>query len=128
MTIVARGINNALRQFDNDIDQFVADELRERSLAALADVKLANPVDSGFSRDSWYVGYIKDVNNVTTPGITILMRSDRPQEIVVYNSTTYIQFLNNGSSQQSPPMFVEQSFRRHFDSVEVRIIEGGTDQ
>ncbi|MGY9007823.1 MAG: hypothetical protein ACKVI2_04210, partial [Candidatus Pelagibacterales bacterium] len=102
-------------------------QLRAKSLKAFADVKLMTPVDTGQARNSWYIGYTEtyfDGEAGSTSNISILSPKDKPQEIIVTNGVTYIQFLNNGHSQQAPMKFIESAFRKYFDSVEVEITNG----
>jgi hypothetical protein len=110
-----------------DIDKEVEKQLRAKSLKAFADVKLMTPVDTGQARNSWYIGYTEtyfDGEVGSTSNISILSPKDKPQEIIVTNGVTYIQFLNNGHSQQAPMKFIESAFRKYFDSVEVEITNG----
>ena len=60
----------------------------------------------------------------SSSNITILTPKDKPQEIIVTNGVTYIQFLNNGHSQQAPIKFIESAFKKYFDSVEVQVTNG----
>lgn len=122
MPITITGIQRSMLELDRDTEKFIADELRRRSLQALADVKLATPVDSGRARNSWYIGYEARFNDQRTPGVDILRESDEIREIVVTNGTDYIQILNDGSSVQAPTKFIEQAFRRYFDDVRVQVI------
>ena len=85
------------------------------------------PVDTGQARNSWYIGYTEtyfDGEQGSTSNITILSPKDKPQEIIVTNGVTYIQFLNNGHSQQAPMKFIESAFKKYFDSVEVEVTNG----
>lgn len=122
MPITITGITAGINLLDRDTQSFIAEELRRRSLQALADVKLATPVDTGRARNSWHVGYVEQYSNGTTPGVTILVRSDEVREIIVTNGTDYIQLLNDGSSIQAPTRFIEQAFLRYFDDVRVEVI------
>ena len=122
MPITITGVLQAINELDRDTESFVADELRRRSLQALADVKLATPVDTGRARNSWYIGYQERYINQVQPGVTILTQSDEVREIVITNGTDYIQLLNDGSSIQAPTKFIEQAFLRYFDEVRVEVI------
>ena len=124
MPITITGITQSINELDRDASRFIADELRTRSLQALADVKLATPVDSGRARNSWHVGYTEEYrDSISSPGVTILTQSDEVREIVVTNGTDYIQLLNDGSSIQAPTKFIEQAFLRYFDDVRVEVIQ-----
>ena len=126
MTITIINLKSSIDQLDKDIDKTIEKELRARSLKAFADVKLMTPVDTGQARNSWYIGYTEKYFNGAgiTSNITILTPKDKPQEIIVTNGVTYIQFLNNGHSQQAPMKFIESAFRKYFDSVEVQVTNG----
>jgi HK97 gp10 family phage protein len=96
--------------------------LRSRALQALADVKLTTPVDTGRARNSWYIGYTERYIDSTFSSATILVEKDKPTKIIVTNGTTYIEFLNDGSSKQAPTRFIEAAFSRYFDEVRVETI------
>ena len=127
MTITVINLRSSINNLQKDIDKEVEKQLRAKSLKAFADVKLMTPVDTGQARNSWYIGYTEryfDGEVGSTSNITILAPKDKPQEIIVTNGVTYIQFLNNGHSQQAPMKFIESAFRKYFDSVEVEVTNG----
>ena len=127
MTITVINLRSSMINLQRDIDKEIEKQLRAKSLKAFADVKLMTPVDTGQARNSWYIGYTERYFNNevgSTSNITILTPKDKPQEIIVTNGVTYIQFLNNGHSQQAPMKFIESAFRKYFDSVEVEVTNG----
>ena len=125
MTITVINLRGAVSQLNKDVDKEIEQQLRAKSLKAFADVKLMKPVDTGQARNSWYIGYTERyLDGKPSSNITILSPKDKPQEIIVTNGVTYIQFLNNGHSKQAPTKFIESAFRRYFDSVEVEITNG----
>ena len=127
MSITVINLRSSMINLQRDIDKEIEKQLRAKSLKAFADVKLMTPVDTGQARNSWYIGYTERYFNNevgSTSNITILTPKDKPQEIIVTNGVTYIQFLNNGHSQQAPIKFIESAFRKYFDSVEVEITNG----
>lgn len=127
MTITVINLKSSMINLQRDIDKEIEKQLRAKSLKAFADVKLMTPVDTGQARNSWYIGYTEtyfDGEQGSTSNISILSPKDKPQEIIVTNGVTYIQFLNNGHSQQAPMKFIESAFKKYFDSVEVEITNG----
>ena len=126
MTITVINLRSSMINLQRDIDKEVEKQLRAKSLKAFADVKLMTPVDTGQARNSWYIGYTEKYfdGEGSTSNITILTPKDKPQEIIVTNGVTYIQFLNNGHSQQAPIKFIESAFKKYFDSVEVQVTNG----
>ena len=127
MAITTIGLTTAVADLDKDINKAMEQELRSKALKAFADVKLTTPVDTGQARNSWYIGYTESYYNQKTPvssNINILVPKDKPQKIIVTNGTTYIEFLNNGHSQQAPTKFIEAAFRRHFDTVSIEVTNG----
>ena len=127
MSITVINLRSSINNLQKDIDKEVEKQLRAKSLKAFADVKLMTPVDTGQARNSWYIGYTEkyfDGEVGSTSNITILAPKDKPQEIIVTNGVTYIQFLNNGHSQQAPMKFIESAFKKYFDSVEVQVTNG----
>ena len=127
MAITTIGLTTAAIDLDKDINKAMEQELRSKALKAFADVKLTTPVDSGQARNSWYIGYTETYYNQKTPvssNINILVPKNKPNKIIVTNGTTYIEFLNNGHSQQAPTKFIEAAFRRHFDTVSIEVTNG----
>ena len=127
MTITVINLRSSMINLQKDVDKEIEKQLRAKSLKAFADVKLMTPVDTGQARNSWYIGYIEryfDGEAGSTSNISILSPKDKPQEIIVTNGVTYIQFLNNGHSQQAPMKFIESAFKKYFDSVEVQVTNG----
>jgi|TARA_R110000824_G_scaffold215896_3_gene402408 hypothetical protein len=127
MAITTIGLTTAAADLDKDINKAMEQELRSKALKAFADVKLTTPVDSGQARNSWYIGYTETYYNQKTPvssNINILVPKNKPNKIIVTNGTTYIEFLNNGHSQQAPTKFIEAAFRKYFDSVSIQVTNG----
>ena len=127
MAITTIGLTTAAKDLQKDINKAIEQELRSRALKAFAEVKLTTPVDTGQARNSWYIGYTETYNNQKTApatNINLLVPKDKPNKIIVTNGTTYIEFLNNGHSQQAPTKFIEAAFRKYFDDVTVEITNG----
>jgi len=127
MSITVVNLNSSIANLKKDTDKVIEQELRAKSLRAFADVKLMTPVDTGQARNSWYIGYTEKYFGGESGGasnISILRPKDKPQEIIVTNGVTYIQFLNNGHSKQAPMKFIESAFKKYFDSVEVEVTNG----
>ena len=128
MAITTIGLTTASKNLQKDINKAIEQELRSRALKAFADVKLTTPVDTGQARNSWYIGYTETYNNQktapATSNVNLLVPKDKPNKIIVTNGTTYIEFLNNGHSQQAPIKFIEAAFRKYFDEVTVEITNG----
>lgn len=125
MGIKVIGISTSINNLSKAINKSVETELRTRALKALADVKLQTPVDLGIARNSWYIGYSEQyINAKEQPtSITILTPKDKPTKIVVTNGVEYIEFLNNGHSQQAPTKFIETAFYKYFDDVVVEVVK-----
>ena len=127
MTITVINLKSSIIDLQKDVDKEIEKQLRAKALKAFADVKLMTPVDTGQARNSWYIGYTEtyfDGEQGSISNISILSPKDKPQEIIVTNGVTYIQFLNNGHSQQAPMKFIESAFKKYFDSVEVEVTNG----
>ena len=126
MSITVINLRSSMINLQKDIDSEIEKQLRSKALKAFGDVKLMTPVDTGQARNSWYIGYTERYfdGEGSASNITILAPKDKPQEIIVTNGVTYIQFLNNGHSQQAPIKFIESAFKKYFDSVEVQVTNG----
>jgi len=115
-------LKNETEQFKDKTLKEQEKILRARALQAFADVKLITPVDTGRARNSWYIGYDDQYKDTQFGSATILVEKDKPTKIIVTNGTTYIQFLNDGSSRQAPARFIEAAFSRYFTDVRVETI------
>ena len=127
MSITVVNLRSSIDNLKKDTDKVIEQELRAKSLRAFADVKLMTPVDTGQARSSWYIGYTEKYYGGKSGGvsnISILRPKNKPEEIIVTNGVTYIQFLNNGHSRQAPTKFIESAFLKYFDSVEVQVTNG----
>ena len=125
MGIKVIGINSSINDLSKAINKSIETELRTRALQALTDVKFQTPVDLGVARNSWYIGYEEKFINakVQPTSIQILQPKNEPTKIVVTNGVEYIEFLNNGHSQQAPTKFIESAFYKYFDDVTVEVIK-----
>ena len=127
MGITTINLKSAVSDLKKNIDTNIEKELRARALKAFADVKLMTPVDTGQARNSWYIGYTEKYfkgKEGSNSNIQILTPKNKPQEIIVTNGVTYIQFLNNGHSKQAPTKFIESAFKKYFDEVTVEVTDG----
>ena len=128
MAITTIGLKTVAKDLEKDMNKAIEQEFRSRALKAFADLKLTTPVDTGQARNSWYIGYTETYYNQKQPAVTsnvnILVPKDKPTQIIVTNGTTYIEFLNNGHSQQAPTRFIEAAFSKYFDKVSVEITNG----
>ena len=119
--ITVIGIESVNKLVDIEIEK----ELRAKALQAFSDLKLETPVDIGRARGSWYIGYFETYKDAKTGGssVSILTKKSKPTKIIITNGTDYIEYLNDGHSQQAPTKFIEQVMSRYFDEVTVEIIK-----
>ena len=111
------GVRPALAQMDAEISAMISQEVRENTLQAFGNVVQATPVDTGNARNSWRVNEFID----ETSGYPYASQR-------VENTTEYIESLNEGTSQQAPPRFIEVGFMQAgFDNVQVEVIPGELD-
>ena len=115
MTVRVFGLESSLRELNQDQVAAIDKETRTRTLAAFGDVKRNTPVDTGQARNSW--SYSRESDNMQ--GMLSLDRYE------VTNVTDYIELLNMGSSQQAASNFIESSFLRYFDTVNVEVYDAG---
>lgn len=84
-------ISNINAEFQK-LQKLTDKELKENSKSVVKSLEtelvLATPIDTGFARKSWSMTETKKGFDVT-------------------NSATYIEYLNEGSSQQAPARFIE---------------------
>ena len=100
-------VRNAFRDLEEDLMVEVATDLEEQSEEFLDAVREATPVDTGNARDSWFL---------TPPRRSVI---GQESETVAFNTTDYIDELNNGSSRQAPARFIESTALRFFEPTGV---------
>ena len=115
MVVRVIGIETSLSRLEQDIETEINTQLSTAVNAAVRDVRIATPVDTGRAQRSWDLkrNLSKRVGNLTLNSYT------------VENDTSYIQYLNEGTSAQAPTRFIETTFLREFDEVEVQVYESG---
>lgn len=126
-----------LKEFNLDLDAFAKKTeitfqtvLKRTALSIFTNIVRRTPVDTGMARASWVIG----VNNYAAPanmpegtqldgdaatrvsmGRTGALDAAQPYSLVVIsNYLPYIQFLENGSSQQAPNGMVRLSIEEEF--------------
>lgn len=98
-----RGVEDAFRELREETLEIVEGEVDSQTAEALEALQEETPVDTGQARDSWFAARAR-------PDIT-----RREVESVIYNTTDYIDELNEGSSRQAPARFIESTVLRFFD-------------
>ena len=123
-----QGLARARDILTNGVGAEIDRQLRSRALAALGDLRLETPVDTGRARNSWDVnrtGQLFDSDENPPPGLSILEPSPTIRtRIFITNGTPYIQYLNQGTSIQAPARFIETTLMRYFGTlVAVDVVE-----
>lgn len=96
-------------------------------------VVLSTPVDTGRARGGWNVG-INNVNldeaepdktgrNTISANETMIQRADLDDVIFVSNNVDYIEYLEDGSSDQAPNGMVAKTLRRFQQFVRESVVE-----
>jgi hypothetical protein len=112
---------------------FVAQVCRELAAEILAELIAATPIDTGHATVNWVVSvgtpHMIEVSNgaAQQAGMRELLRYDLEDGVIyISNNAPYISDLNNGSSQQAPPLFVEACVDRAYARVQAKY-EGSID-
>lgn len=118
------------RRVINALDRFTEQIVRRIGVNVTAELIRATPVDTGWARANWIpsIAVAFEGNaDVTSPEATDVASAGGQQQagiasltgyridlgtIIIANNVPYIQRLNDGSSAQAPPMFVEMSIER----------------
>lgn len=102
------------RQFSLEIDQFMARSIadmarfvRELTMTAIESVVRLTPVDTGRARNGWQVGLgVRPTGSgfggAGGAALALAAMGDRPQDVWIVNPVIYTEFLDQGSSKQSP--------------------------
>ena len=121
----------------NELGDEIEDEIekvhRAVGLEITKDVILNTPVDTGRARSNWHTNLVKPDRSTREPfskgenlgigesqnsgaaiaeGFSRIGLHRKGQDIFITNNLNYIQFLNDGSSDQAPRLFVERAIQR----------------
>lgn len=125
VSIKLKGVDEELARMEEELVEFLNQEMRSRLLQALADLKRTTPVDTGRARNSWLItdsptDYNNSVSSNSLRGKILTPASKTKfEQFYITNGVTYIDKLNAGSSKQAPSRFVEAAILRYFDDIEL---------
>ena len=97
-----------INNFSKDIEKGLTRQMRLSGLRVFTGVVKKTPVDTGRARSAWTLGINRKISSpesISDNTLTALatLKGVKPfDEIVINNSLTYIEFLENGSSKQAP--------------------------
>lgn len=122
VTVKVSRVQAELERLDKEAKRFINSATRLRALQALAELKRTTPVDTGRARNSWIVTtsptkFVNTLGNVSQQNLLQPPSEQRIEQYYITNGVPYIQDLNEGSSRQAPPRFIEQAVSQFF-SVE----------
>ena len=107
-----------------DIEQVTVEKQRQIGLIAFSEVVQETPVDTGQARGGWrLVGGERSYNNpgpqpkgseLAPPKIELTGKQQivLGESIFLTNGVEHIVYLNEGTSENAPPQFIEQSLVR----------------
>ena len=93
--ITMSGVAAEFARMDKEAKKKISKDLSVEGRKIVSDLKSVTPVDTGNARDHWKIDYIRE------------------KDLSIVNEVPYIEYLNNGSSAQSPAHFVESVALRH---------------
>jgi hypothetical protein len=113
------GVEKEFARMSSELITLINGVQRASGIAATADLQLQTPVDTGRARGSWTVGKSKvamDAAISTSEKGRVLgpVSSKVIETLYITNGTPYIQLLNDGSSSQAPPRFIEKTLSKYF--------------
>jgi len=119
VSIKVAGIKQTLNNVEKEYTEIINSLQRAAVIAAVSELKLTTPVDTGRARGSWAfnkTGAKQDagVSAVIEAGILGPIPNNKIETLYITNGTPYIKDLNAGSSIQAPPRFVEKTLSRYF--------------
>ena len=114
------------REIVGSLTKELRDARNDIGIAFVRDIVPRTPVDTGHARRNWQVnfgapngqelpGVDKAGSNTVVNGVSRIKSGGRRNAfipLIIENNVPYIGRLNEGSSKQAPPMFVELSIRR----------------
>lgn len=128
LRVFAQRIRQRGRQVEQGADRIT----KQIAGAALTNVVLATPVDTGRARGGWTVSngapVFAETGRLDTSGIatiaagqTQIAQRQSPQDIYLNNNVNYIVFLDQGTSQQAAENFVATAVSLAVSAVELRV-------
>lgn len=125
------GFAKRMKQMSKSIEEESSKMVRTASLAALSEVVLRTPVDTGRARGNWLVGLgtipTNTVNLTGTASVAIgnsTISRYKSGTVYIANNLPYIQRLNDGYSKQAPANFVEAAVASATSSIKsVKLIK-----
>jgi len=113
------GVESEFARMTSELITLINGVQRASGIAVTADLQLQTPIDTGRARGSWTVGKSRvamDAAVSTRERGRVLgpLSSSRIETLYITNGTPYIQLLNDGSSSQAPPRFIEKTLSKYF--------------
>jgi len=99
--IKLKGVSDTMASVEEQMSDQIKLQLREVSEEIVEELKAVTPVDTGEARDGWKTTYL-DENWMT-------------EDIRIVNPVEHIDELNDGSSVQAPPRFIERTVLKRRD-------------
>ena len=97
-----RKVKKEFERLEDEIGIVARGLTQEEAEDLLDNLKQATPIDKGNARNSW---------SINSPTETF----DKETEITITNSAEYIEQLNQGSSRQAAPRFIERETLKLFE-------------
>jgi HK97 gp10 family phage protein len=95
LKITLKGIDKTIKELKSTVNKVEKKELKEVANELVEKLEIATPKDTGYAASRW------EVNSHTEKKLNIV------------NDADYIGYLNEGSSQQAPAHFIEQTVLQH---------------
>lgn len=112
------------------IDANIVNQATQIGLVAMREVVTETPVDLGQARGGWKLTAMQketrspvappEGSTLPAPPVKIDGRLRAGGTLYLTNGVAHIVFLNEGSSKNAPPQFIEQSLVRAVNSVKSR--------
>jgi hypothetical protein len=119
VSIKLKNVDSTFNGINKEFNKLVNSAQRISAFQATSDLKVVTPVDKGRARGSWALSKIerdfKDAQySVVSNSYLGPIPNDKIESIYITNGTPYIQDLNQGSSLQAPPRFIEKTISKYF--------------
>ena len=114
-----KGIKQTFKEADLEVIAQINSVQRASAFAAVSELQLRTPVDTGRARRSWSLSKSNNprdaaLSQVNTIGILGPIPEAKIETLYITNGTPYIRELNTGSSIQAPPRFIESTLSKYF--------------
>jgi len=120
VSIKLKNVNLEFAKAEKEVITLINQAQRISAFQASSDLQQVTPIDTGRARSSWFTSHFRGDFRDKVTGVSenraLLgpVDTSKVETLYITNGTPYIKDLNQGSSQQAPPRFIEKTISKYF--------------